>query len=910
MTAARPDNEAIFHAARDIPDPDRRREYVRAACGGDQTRIAYFEALLAAADAPDSLLDRPPGGAPGATLDLPIPESPGAVIGPYKLLEQIGEGGMGTVWMAQQQEPVRRLVAVKLIKAGMDSRQVIARFEAERQALALMDHPNIAKVLDAGTSSSGRPYFVMDMVRGVSITRYCDEHHLTPQQRLELFVPVCQAVQHAHQKGVIHRDLKPSNVLVAPCDGKPVPKVIDFGVAKAAGQSLTDKTLVTGLGAIVGTLEYMSPEQAGLNQLDIDTRSDIYSLGVLLYELLTGSTPLDRRRLKTAGMLEALRLIREQEPARPSTKLSTAEGLPTLAASRGMEPTRLVKLLRGELDWIVMKALEKDRARRYETANGLAMDVQRYLADEPVLACPPSAGYRLGKFVRRNKTGLAVAGLVLVFLVLLGSVAGWALRDRKAREDDLVRETARKLALTEQGIRQSLDLAGKARAELHAELRQPGGLRELLEHPSRWELLLQKAQAELMQARTLMARAEGNLDVEVTQALAQLEEQLANDEADYRLLVTGHDSQSRDPRRAAELAGEAAELYPQDGARWRALGMAHYRTGSFRAAVEALEMSRVNAPHPHYEKDSGTLFFLSMACGRLNKNEAARTYFAQAVEWRMAIGHNEEELRHFCAEAAAVLGLEVPPTLKDPPASAPGPALLKPAAGATLNNSDLYGTALRVWEFDWADVPGATQYHLAVIMPAAMVPTIYSSTLTSSSYRFEAKGCIGDPYRRGWRWKVRALVRGVWTDWSEERTFDLAPVEVQFAPTVKAPSGLAPGPALLKPAAGATLDNSDLYGTKSRVWDFDWADVPGATQYHLAVIMPTAKRPTIDVSTLTSSSYRFEAKGCISDPYRRGWRWKVRAQVRGVWTNWSEERTFDLAPVDMTPAVPAQKSGR
>ena len=277
------------------------------------------------------------------------------MIGPYTLIEEIGEGGMGSVWMAQQTEPVKRLVAIKLIKAGMDSRQVIARFEAERQALALMDHPNIARVLDAGTSSVNRPYFVMDLVKGMPITRYCDEHHLTPQQRLELFIPVCQAVQHAHQKGIIHRDLKPSNVLVALYDGKPVPKIIDFGVAKAAGQQLTDKTLVTGFGAIVGTLEYMSPEQAEINQIDIDTRSDIYSLGVLLYELLTGSPPFSQKALTQVGMLEMLRVIREQEPTKPSTKLSTAEGLPTLAANRGTEPARLTKLVRGELDWIVMK---------------------------------------------------------------------------------------------------------------------------------------------------------------------------------------------------------------------------------------------------------------------------------------------------------------------------------------------------------------------------------------------------------------------------------------------------------------------------------------------------------------------------------------------------------------------------
>jgi serine/threonine protein kinase/Flp pilus assembly protein TadD len=437
MTASPPNNEAIFHAAREIPDPEALRKYIREACAGDEPRIAHIEALLAAAEGPDSLLDRPAAGNPMATIDQPATESPGTVIGSYKLVEQIGEGGMGSVWMAQQTEPVKRLVAVKLIKAGMDSRQVIARFEAERQALALMDHPNIARVLDGGTTSAGRPYFVMDLVKGVPITRYCDQHHLTPRQRLELFIPVCQAVQHAHQKGIIHRDLKPSNVLVALYDGKPVPKIIDFGVAKAAGPQLTDKTLVTGFGSIVGTLEYMSPEQAEINQLDIDTRSDIYSLGVLLYELLTGSPPFNRKELTQAGMLEMLRVIREQEPTKPSTKLSTAEGLPTLAANRGTEPAKLTKLVRGELDWIVMKALEKDRNRRYETANAFAMDVERYLADEPVQACPPSAGYRLRKFARRNKGSLAVAALSLFFLALLGIGAGWVARDRSAREAQL-----------------------------------------------------------------------------------------------------------------------------------------------------------------------------------------------------------------------------------------------------------------------------------------------------------------------------------------------------------------------------------------------------------------------------------------------------------------------------------------
>jgi tetratricopeptide (TPR) repeat protein len=443
MSAPLHTEKTIFLEAAEIASPTERAAFLERSCGDDRQLRAAVEALLLSHQQSQGVLDG---------TSAPLAEHPGTIIGPYKLLEQIGEGGMGTVFMAEQTHPVQRKVALKVIKPGMDSHQVIARFEAERQALAMMDHVNIARVLDAGATGAGRPYFVMELVHGVPITKYCDDNHLTPRERLELFVPVCQAIQHAHQKGIIHRDIKPTNVMITLYDGKPVPKVIDFGVAKATEQKLTERSLFTQYGTMVGTLEYMSPEQAEMSALGVDTRSDIYSLGVLLYELLTGSTPLTHKRIKEAAYAEIFRMIKEEEPPKPTTRLSdSGEALASISARRQMEPAKLSKLLRGELDWIVMKTLEKDRNRRYETANGFAADVQRYLNDEPVQACPASAGYRFRKFARRNKRALITMTLLgVMLLVAVGAVAGslgWVSRGQAARR--LVVEQAAGRALAE-----------------------------------------------------------------------------------------------------------------------------------------------------------------------------------------------------------------------------------------------------------------------------------------------------------------------------------------------------------------------------------------------------------------------------------------------------------------------------
>jgi serine/threonine protein kinase/tetratricopeptide (TPR) repeat protein len=414
--------DSIFLMALETPTAEERSAYLDGACGSNQELRERVERLLAAHLKVSAFLELP-APALAMTADEPISERPGTLIGPYKLMEQIGEGGMGLVFVAEQQRPIRRKVALKVIKPGMDTRAVVARFESERQALALMDHPNIAKVLDGGESAGGRPYFVMELVKGVAITQFCDDHRFNTRERLELFIHVCDAVQHAHQKGIIHRDIKPSNVLVVSHDGKPVVKVIDFGVAKAIGQHLTDKTIYTQFSQLIGTPLYMSPEQAGESGLDIDTRSDIYALGVLLYELLTGTTPFDREYFKTAGYDEMRRIIREVEPPRPSTRITTlGQAAATISTQRRSDPRRLSQMFRGELDWIVMKCLEKDRERRYGTTNSLEKDIERYLHDEPVHACPPSAAYRLRKFVRRNRG--PVLSVSIIAMLLLAAIVG------------------------------------------------------------------------------------------------------------------------------------------------------------------------------------------------------------------------------------------------------------------------------------------------------------------------------------------------------------------------------------------------------------------------------------------------------------------------------------------------------
>jgi serine/threonine protein kinase/Flp pilus assembly protein TadD len=589
--------ESILAAAVEMSSEVERRAFVERACAGDVELQRRVEALIDNHFRAGSFLESP-APSPDATVEESFSAAPGTGIGPYRLLEQIGEGGMGLVFVAEQQQPVRRQVALKLIKPGMDTREVIRRFEAERQALALMDHPNIARVLDAGATAQGRPYFVMELVYGIPLTQFCDEHRLALRARLELFLAVCQAVQHAHTKGIIHRDLKPSNLLVSRHEGTPLVKVIDFGVAKAVGQPLTDQTMHTHFLQMIGTPLYMSPEQAGMSELDIDTRTDIYALGALLYELLTGTTPLDKERLRGVSYEEIRRLIREEEPARPSTRLSTlGQTAVTVSANRQSDPKGLSQLFRGELDWIVMKCLEKDRNRRYETASALAADVQRYLHDEPVQACPPSAWYRFRKFVRRRKVALVTALVMSVAVLVVASSIGWTLYDRHERRSRAAHEIERAVQESKrlQSLRRWPDALAYAEhaedilnrvdgqeslrsvvSELLKDLRMLGWLEELGLRKS--EAVVENSKTNLQQSGFANPAAEYGpifraygldpLALEIAEAARRIRERSI---ADY--LVEALDSWSRlEPDKATRerLLALAREVNP-DGvlARWR-----------------------------------------------------------------------------------------------------------------------------------------------------------------------------------------------------------------------------------------------------------------------------------------------------------------------------------------------------
>jgi serine/threonine protein kinase/tetratricopeptide (TPR) repeat protein len=633
--------KAIFLEAVEQHDPDQWPAFLDRACAGRPELRGRVEVLLQAHREAGTGGHQPgaheaaPG--PAATAGEPITERPGTVIRPYRLLEQIGEGGFGVVFMAEQQEPVRRKVALKVLKPGMDSRQVVARFEAERQALALMDHPHIAKVLDGGQTASGRPYFVMDLVKGLPITDYCDQHLLTPRERLELFVHVCQAVQHAHQKGVIHRDLKPSNVLVTVQDGAPLVKVIDFGIAKALGQQLTDKTLFTGFAQLLGTPLYMSPEQAALSNVDVDTRSDVYSLGVLLYELLTGTTPFDKERFRGAGYDELRRIIREEEPPRPSTRLSTLGPAATAVSSqRKTDPRRLSQLCRGELDWMVMKALDKDRSRRYETASAFAADVQRYLNDEPVLACPPSASYRLRKFMRRNRKLLvtAVAFLVLLGFGIIGLVIGLIEvgQERDQKDQALQAETTARRA-----EKQARTLAMKALLQISDEVVQQQLARRtaLTEEDRRFLRNIQRGFAEFAalpgeEADQRAIRALGHLHVAAVRAGLGEEKEA---EASFREALALYGKLAADFPAEHEFRHELARSHNQLGSLLQETGRPKEAEKAFADALALRKQLAADVPgNVTYREELATTHYNSgkvyQHAGRL---EEARKAYAEAV---------------------------------------------------------------------------------------------------------------------------------------------------------------------------------------------------------------------------------------------------------------------------------------
>jgi tetratricopeptide (TPR) repeat protein/tRNA A-37 threonylcarbamoyl transferase component Bud32 len=647
----------LFLAALAVPAA-ARAAWVRKTCAQNAELRERLEQMLVAHEKPQSLLDElaPATGAPeGTVTDFVAQESVqrAMIAGRYKLLEEIGEGGMGSVWVAEQSQPVRRRVAIKLIKPGMDSRSVLARFEAERQALAMMDQPNIAKVLDGGLTDSGRPYFVMDYVKGVPITEYCDAARLSVEDRLGLFVQICQSVQHAHQKGIIHRDLKPSNILVAPYDGKPVPKVIDFGLAKAIHQPLTDRTLYTAHETVLGTPLYMSPEQAELNNLDVDTRSDVYSLGVLLYELLTGTTPLEGGRFKQAAWEEMKRLIREEEPPKPSTRLSTTELLPTIAASRQIEPGRLPRLIRGDLDWIVMKALEKDRNRRYGSAGAFAEDIERFLRNDAIQARPPSTGYRLRKFARRNRGAVITIGAVTAALFLgLGLTTWQALRATRAERAALAAEAEangeRATAIEQRGV------AEKRAAEAAASERQARAAEAAArESDATASAVLNFVKTNIFAAAQPKTTEQGlGKNVTLREALEKAEPQIAATfgnrpkvELELRKILGLTLSKLEDPRRAISQHERALELarslYGLDSEevllleKW--LAIEHFNTGQIADGLGLFEellarrKKQLGPGSPATLKTIATLSFLYQHASRLEDSKRLAAEYLAAT---------------------------------------------------------------------------------------------------------------------------------------------------------------------------------------------------------------------------------------------------------------------------------------
>ncbi|MCC6678093.1 MAG: serine/threonine protein kinase [Phycisphaerales bacterium] len=648
--------KALFHEASELL-PSRRREFLDSACGSDTSLREDLETLLAARQEMGEYLAQPTIGAAHAG-DRAGEYAPGSRIGPYTLLDLMGEGGFGVVYKAEQREPVRRTVALKIIKLGMDTRQVIARFEQERQALALMDHPNIARVLDAGATQAGRPYFVMDLVAGEPITHYCDAHRLTVKERLEVFAHLCHAVQHAHQKGIIHRDLKPSNILVTIADDKPVPKIIDFGIAKATGARLTDLTLVTEHRALIGTPEYMSPEQAEMGGVDIDTRTDIYSLGVLLYELLTGVTPFESKKLRSAAWDELQRIIRELEPPRPSTRLpANTQMLSEVGEKRDTPPARLTRLIRGDLDWIVMKAIEKDRSRRYETASALAADIQRHLAGEPVLAAPPGALYRAGKFLRRHRVQAVAGSLVAASLLaaVVGTTTFAVQARRRAQETERVADFQARMLSTIRvpgiGSRLREDLLHEAE-EAWQRQRTTGA-----EIDQRRELLTALL-ADSNFTNTAIRDLDGNIFVP---ALAAIEQEFA----DQPLVKARLLQHLADACRSLSLLDRAGEAQTE-ALRIRAeiLGKRHLDTATSLAgmAMVLVEQAKHAAAQPYAEE---ALAVRRVALGEDHPDTVRATYLlVDVLRWRNKLDRAEELIRNVYDRQRRALGENDPRTLE------------------------------------------------------------------------------------------------------------------------------------------------------------------------------------------------------------------------------------------------------